>query len=271
MRGAPRLRKALPKRPPARAAVAPDRRAARRSHGAGRMRRRSTRAASAKIPRVPQECLILTMKQHQKYFPLLDAASGKLLAALPRRIESADRRPARTSSTATSACCARGCRTRSSSTTRTGKSGWKRACRSSRTWSITTGSAHSCERVERVQRLAGRYRARARHRLRKLAERAAWLCKADLVTGMVGEFPELQGIMGRYYACTTASRRRVADAIEAALSARASPATRCRNRTRRCAVALADKLETLAGLFGIGQEPTRRQGSVRLAPRRRWA
>ncbi|MFC3146236.1 glycine--tRNA ligase subunit beta [Piscinibacterium candidicorallinum] len=87
------------------------------------------------------------------------------------------------------------------------------------------------------------------------AERAAMLSKADLVTDMVGEFPELQGIMGRYYALHDGEDTEVAEAIKEHYQPRfagdALPAT-----TTGTIVALADKLETLAGLFAIGQLPT---------------
>jgi glycyl-tRNA synthetase beta chain len=89
----------------------------------------------------------------------------------------------------------------------------------------------------------------------KLAERAAELSKADLLTGMVGEFPELQGVMGRYYAVHDGEPAEVARAIEAHYRPRfagdALPADLI-----GCAVALADKLYLLAGFFGIGQQPT---------------
>jgi hypothetical protein len=87
------------------------------------------------------------------------------------------------------------------------------------------------------------------------AERAALLAKADLVTDMVGEFPELQGIMGRYYALSDGEPAAVADAIQATTS-RASTATAAARRQIACAVALADKLDALVGFFGIGQIPT---------------
>jgi glycyl-tRNA synthetase beta chain len=87
------------------------------------------------------------------------------------------------------------------------------------------------------------------------AERAAMLSKADLVTDMVGEFPELQGIMGRYYALHDGEDAEVAEAIKEHYQPRfagdALPAT-----ATGTIVALADKLETLAGLFAIGQLPT---------------
>jgi glycyl-tRNA synthetase beta chain len=87
------------------------------------------------------------------------------------------------------------------------------------------------------------------------AERAAWLSKADLTSGMVGEFPELQGVMGRYYALNDGEPRAVADAIEAHYRPRFAR-DRLPDGELACAVALADKLDTLAGMFGIGQQPT---------------
>jgi glycyl-tRNA synthetase beta chain len=110
------------------------------------------------------------------------------------------------------------------------------------------------ERVQRVQLLAG-------HISRKLGadvvatERAAWLSKADLLTGMVGEFPELQGVMGSYYALNDGEPRAVADAIEAHYRPRFA-GDRLPEDLVACALALADKLDTLAGMFGIGQAPT---------------
>jgi glycyl-tRNA synthetase beta chain len=105
-----------------------------------------------------------------------------------------------------------------------------------------------------VQLLAGRI-ARSLDADWQQAERAAWLAKADLLTGMVGEFPELQGIMGRYYALHDGEPADVADAIEAHYRPRFA-GDGLPESLVGCAVALADKLETLAGLFGIGQQPT---------------
>ena len=87
------------------------------------------------------------------------------------------------------------------------------------------------------------------------AERAALLAKADLVTDMVGEFPELQGTMGRYYALHDGENRGVAEAIEDHYKPRFAGDELPRSMTG-IVVALADKLETLVGLFGIGQLPT---------------
>jgi len=87
------------------------------------------------------------------------------------------------------------------------------------------------------------------------AEQAAQLAKADLLTDMVGEFPELQGIMGGYYARHDGLAEDIAFAIEDHYKPRFAGDALPRNATG-LAVALADKLETLAGLFGIGQVPS---------------
>ncbi|MDP3438395.1 MAG: glycine--tRNA ligase subunit beta, partial [Azonexus sp.] len=87
------------------------------------------------------------------------------------------------------------------------------------------------------------------------AEQAAVLAKADLLTDMVGEFPELQGIMGRYYALHDGLSSEIADAIEDHYKPRFAGDSLPRNPVGTV-VALADKLETLVGMFGIGQIPT---------------
>jgi glycyl-tRNA synthetase beta chain len=88
-----------------------------------------------------------------------------------------------------------------------------------------------------------------------LGERAALLAKADLVTEMVGEFPELQGVMGRYYALYEGARREVADAI-AEHYAPQGPNDRCPTAPVGVAVALADKIDTLVGFWRIDEKPT---------------
>jgi glycyl-tRNA synthetase beta chain len=90
-----------------------------------------------------------------------------------------------------------------------------------------------------------------RDRVRSAAE----LAKADLVTGMVGEFPELQGIMGRYYALHSKEAFEVAEAI-AEHYAPKGPNDRCPTAPVSVAVALADKIDTLVGFFGVGEKPT---------------
>ncbi len=84
---------------------------------------------------------------------------------------------------------------------------------------------------------------------------AALLCKADLSSGMVGEFPELQGIMGRYYAMAEGERPDVADAIRDHYSP-LGPNDRCPSAPVSVAVALADKIDTLAGFFAVDKKPT---------------
>ncbi|MEK9721283.1 MAG: glycine--tRNA ligase subunit beta, partial [Quisquiliibacterium sp.] len=109
-------------------------------------------------------------------------------------------------------------------------------------------------RVERLRKIA-REIALAIGADASICDRAAMLCKTDLLTGMVGEFPELQGIMGGYYARHDGEPEEVAAAIQEHYRPRyagdAMPASQAGT-----IVALADKLETLAGLFGIGQLPT---------------
>jgi glycyl-tRNA synthetase beta chain len=88
-----------------------------------------------------------------------------------------------------------------------------------------------------------------------LARRAARLAKLDLTTGMVGEFPELQGVMGRYYALHDGENGQVANAIRDHYAPR-GPADTVPNDPVTVAVALADKIDTLAGLFLVGERPT---------------
>jgi glycyl-tRNA synthetase beta chain len=94
----------------------------------------------------------------------------------------------------------------------------------------------------------------------KLAERAAALCKADLSTGMVGEFPELQGIMGRYYALYAGNEKEredpaVADAIAEHYKP-LGPNDICPTAPLSIVLALADKFESLVGFFAIDEKPT---------------
>ena len=88
-----------------------------------------------------------------------------------------------------------------------------------------------------------------------LVARAARLCKADLFTGMVGELPTLQGVMGRYYALEDGEDKRVADAI-AEHHAPQGPGDACPSAPTSVALALADRIDTLAGFFLIDQPPT---------------
>ena len=92
--------------------------------------------------------------------------------------------------------------------------------------------------------------------MRALAQRAAELGKCDLLTAMVGEFPELQGVMGRYYAQHDGEAARSRRSLATSSTCRASPATRCPQRAPASRWRIADKLDTLAGIFAIGQKPT---------------
>jgi glycyl-tRNA synthetase beta chain len=111
------------------------------------------------------------------------------------------------------------------------------------------------EKVERVARLAPELARKIPGADPQQAERAARLAKADLVTGMVGEFPELQGVMGRYYALAVGEPPAVAEAI-AEHYAPQGPNDLCPTAPVSVAVALADKLDTLVGFFSIGEKPT---------------
>jgi glycyl-tRNA synthetase beta chain len=111
------------------------------------------------------------------------------------------------------------------------------------------------EKTLRLQALAGWLASHVPGCGRELAVRAASLCKADLVTGMVGEFPELQGTMGRYYALHDGDPAEVADAIGEHYAPR-GPNDRCPKAPVSVAVALADKLDTLAGFFAVGERST---------------
>jgi glycyl-tRNA synthetase beta chain len=117
------------------------------------------------------------------------------------------------------------------------------------------------QRVERLERLAQAITACVERRsdrpdaLRRKAVRAARLCKADLVTNMVGEFPELQGVMGRYYAQVQGEDEAVAHAIEDHYKPQ-GPFDLVPTHPVSLIVALADKLDTLVGFWLIGETPT---------------
>lgn len=110
------------------------------------------------------------------------------------------------------------------------------------------------DKVERVARLAGEIAPMVGADA-DLARHAATLAKADLTTGMVGEFPELQGLMGRYYALDAGEDAQVADAIAQHYSP-VGPTDSCPTAPVSVAVALADKIDTLVGFFAIGETPT---------------
>jgi glycyl-tRNA synthetase beta chain len=201
---------------------------------------------------VPQECLILTMQQHQRYFPLFDGAgklTGKFLivsnmqVADPRHIVGGNQRVVRPRLEDARFFYDQDRKQRLE----------ERIPRLAKVvYHNKLGS--QLERVQRMKLLAGKI-ARELKADALQAERAAELAKADLLTGMVGEFPELQGVMGRYYALHDKEPAAVADAIEAHYRPRFA-GDKLPDGPIACAVALADKLDAIAGLFSIGQQPT---------------
>jgi glycyl-tRNA synthetase beta chain len=203
---------------------------------------------------VPQECLILTMKANQKYFPLLDA-QGRLTNKF---LVVSNIRPADAS--AVIGGNERVVRPRLADAKFFFDQDRKKTL-ASRVQGLARVVYHNKlgtqgERVERVRAIAKVIGAQlGDDHLAHEADRAAELAKADLLTDMVGEFPELQGIMGRYYALNDGLGEEIADAIEDHYKPRFAGDSLPRNRLG-IVVALADKVETLAGLFAIGQLPT---------------
>jgi len=203
---------------------------------------------------VPPECLILTMKANQKYFPLLDA-QGRLTN---RFLVVSNITPDDPS--AVIAGNERVVRPRLADAKFFYDQDRKRPLES-RVLGLAKVVYHNQlgtqgERVERVGAIARGIAARlGDETLVRQADQAALLAKADLLTDMVGEFPELQGIMGAYYARHDGLDAAVAEAIEDHYKPRFAGDELPRNPVGLC-VALADKLETLVGLFGIGSLPT---------------
>ncbi|GBL47381.1 glycyl-tRNA synthetase beta chain [Sulfuriferula multivorans] len=203
---------------------------------------------------VPQECLILTMKANQKYFPLLDAA-GKLTNRflVVSNISPVD-------ASAVIGGNERVVRPRLADAKFFFEQDRKKTL-DSRVLGLARVVYHNKlgtqgERVERVQAIARAIGQQlGGETLALQADQAALLAKADLLTDMVGEFPELQGIMGRYYAQHDGLGDDIAFAIEDHYKPRFAGDELPRNDVGIC-VALADKMETLVGLFGIGQIPT---------------
>jgi glycyl-tRNA synthetase beta chain len=201
---------------------------------------------------VPQECLILTMQQNQKYFALADA-SGALVARflLVSNLETRD-----------PSAIVRGNERVLRARLADAKFFYDQdrkvtlASRVDRLGAIVYHNKLGTlgDRVERLRHLARNIGPRIGAD-EALADRAARLAKADLVTDMVGEFPELQGTMGRYYAMHDGEAPDIADAIAQHYWPRFAGDALPEGPVAQ-AVALADKLEALAGLFGIGAVPT---------------
>jgi glycyl-tRNA synthetase beta chain len=203
---------------------------------------------------VPQECLILTMKANQKYFPLLDA-SGKLTHQFlvvsnitpqdASRVIQGNERVVRPRLADAKFFFDQD----------------RKKTLASRVPQLAQVVYHGKlgsqgQRTERVRAIATSVALQmGGSALAEQADRAALLAKADLLSDMVGEFPELQGVMGAYYARHDGETEAVAQAIEDHYKPRFAGDDLPRSEVG-VAVALADKLETLAGLFGIGQVPT---------------
>ena len=203
---------------------------------------------------VPQECLILTMKANQKYFPLLDAA-GRLTNQF---LVVSNISP--TDASAVIGGNERVVRPRLADAKFFFDQDRKKTL-ASRVEGLGKVVYHNKlgtqgERTERVQAIARSIGQQlGGDVLAKSADTAAQLAKTDLLTDMVGEFPELQGIMGGYYARHDGLAEDIAFAIEDHYKPRFAGDELPRNMTGMV-VALADKLETLVGMFGIGNLPT---------------
>jgi len=201
---------------------------------------------------VPQECLMLTMRQNQKYFPLVDGQGrlsyrfllvSNMELAHPNHIVRGNERVLRARL----------------SDAKFFYDQDRRRTLASRVEGLAAVVYHNklgtqLARVERIERLAALI-ARGLGADEALASRAARLCKADLLTGMVGEFPELQGVMGEYYARHDGEPDAVARAIEAHYRPRFAGDALPEDRIGDC-VSLADKLDTLAGIWSVGGAPT---------------
>jgi len=206
----------------------------------------------AEFLEVPQECLVLTMQQNQKYFPLLDK-SGKLLNKFlivsnmkvknSQHIIGGNQRVVRSRL----------------SDARFFFNQDRKQKLESRVAKLGNVVYHNklgsqLQRVERIVTLTGII-ARLLKVDKADAELAARLSKADLLTDMVGEFPELQGVMGYYYALHDGEKPEVAAAISAHYYPRFAGDSLPQGLLAS-SLALADKLETLVGIYGIGQVPT---------------
>jgi glycyl-tRNA synthetase beta chain len=208
----------------------------------------------AEFLNVPQECLILTMKANQKYFPLVDAA-GKLTHKF---LVVSNISPEDTSFVIGGN--ERVVRPRLADAKFFFDQDRKKTLES-RVAGLDKVVYHNKlgTQGERVQRVRAIAMAIAQQlggtALVPPVEIAATLAKTDLLTDMVGEFPELQGIMGGYYARHDGHSDEIADAIEDHYKPRFAGDELPRNTTG-LVVALADKLETLVGMFGIGNLPT---------------
>ncbi len=212
-----------------------------------------TGAIDAKFMDVPQEALITSMRAHQKYFALLNA-DGSLARqfALVANMETTD------AGATIVAGNERVLRARLSDAKffwdldRKTKLADRLPALAQRVFHAKLGTM--AQKVERLEKLSA-FIATKLGADAAAASRAAKLAKADLSSGMVGEFPELQGIMGRYYARHDGEPADIADAIRAHYQP-LGPSDACPSASVSVAVALAEKLDTLAGFWSIDEKPT---------------
>ena len=201
---------------------------------------------------VPQECLILTMRQNQKYFPLFDEA-GKLtnMFLIVSNMRLADSRNVVEGNQRVVRPRLADARFFFETDKKT-----KLADRVPQLGNVVYHNklGSQLDRIGRVRALA-KIVAQAIGANPALADRAALLAKADLVTNMVGEFPELQGIMGRYYALADGEDAKVANAIGDQYRNRIDENSDPENLVG-LALFIADRIETLVGIWGIGLLPT---------------
>ncbi|WP_413206374.1 glycine--tRNA ligase subunit beta [Rhodospirillum sp. A1_3_36] len=203
---------------------------------------------------VPPEVLTTSMRSHQKYFSV-ETAEG----ALNARFIVVSNMDATDSSSRVVSGNERVLRARLSDA----KFFWdqdRKAPLASKVSSLGSRIFHAqlgtdLDKVERVRALAAVIAASVPGADTALVDRSAELAKADLVTGLVGEFPELQGVMGRYYALHDGEPPEVAEAIREHYSP-VGPNDSCPSALASVCVALADKLDTLAGFWLIGDKPT---------------
>lgn len=203
---------------------------------------------------VPPEILQTSMRTHQKYFSLRDPKTGKMAA----RFAVVANMAAEDGGKEIVAGNERVLRARLSDA----KFFWdqdRKRTLESRVDDLKAIVFHAklgtqYERVARIEALAGEIAEEIGADVKK-AKRAARLCKADLTTGVVGEFPELQGIMGRYYALHDGEDSDIADAVRDHYKP-VGPSDAIPTGKVAIAVALADKLDALTGFFGVGEKPT---------------
>ena len=217
---------------------------------------------------LPPEVIRTSMRTHQKYFAVRDPATGRLAPhfLVVANIEAIDG----------GAAIAAGNARVLSARLNDAKFFWdedRKVTLESRLEKLKGVTFHAklgtmYERVERISALA-RHIAPMVGADMELAERAARLAKADLGSGMVGEFPELQGLMGGYYARAEGLDDEIADAVRDHYKP-VGPSDSVPAAPVSVAVALAEKLDTLAGFFRHRREADRIQGPLRPAPRGAW-